>query len=154
MLTTTLPGVQTMELFPSTENSVLTATMQQSQDVNGGPYFNVSNAFPEPSQARSHGNKRKSEDKDQSADGNQGRAKRNRYIRSVLSTSGGSTLRHISPGSDHKADCWTTLSIACNECKRRKIRCNGNTPCERCSKLSLDCIFATNGGGPDFKESE
>lgn len=52
------------------------------QDGNG-PYFNVGNDFGNVPAPRSQGNKRKSEDKDNPPDGNQGRAKRNRYIRSV-----------------------------------------------------------------------
>ncbi|KAL4899145.1 hypothetical protein BDW74DRAFT_189518 [Aspergillus multicolor] len=31
------------------------------------------------------------------------------------------------------------ISIACNECKRRKIKCNGNQPCNRCGHLKLEC---------------
>lgn len=31
--------------------------------------------------------------------------------------------------------------VACNECKRRKIKCNGLKPCQRCHNLSLDCVF-------------
>lgn len=42
-----------------------------------------------------------------------------------------------------------------NECKRRKIKCNGETPCLRCGNLNLECQYApnccTNGG---FKESD
>ena len=36
------------------------------------------------------------------------------------------------------------ISIACNECKRRKIKCNGQTPCQRCGNLNLECIYAPN----------
>ncbi|EMD01091.1 hypothetical protein BAUCODRAFT_144662 [Baudoinia panamericana UAMH 10762] len=36
------------------------------------------------------------------------------------------------------------ISIACNECKRRKIKCNGQTPCQRCGNLQLECIYAPN----------
>ncbi|KAI9749098.1 MAG: hypothetical protein M4579_007005 [Chaenotheca gracillima] len=79
-------------------------------------------------------NKRKSEESGSGGGGNgggagsgqQSRAKRNRYI-----------------------------SIACNECKRRKIKCNGETPCQRCGNLHLDCLYAPNccsGGG--FKDSD
>ncbi|GAB7348589.1 hypothetical protein MBLNU459_g6973t1 [Dothideomycetes sp. NU459] len=55
----------------------------------------------------------------------QGRAKRNRYI-----------------------------SIACNECKRRKIKCNGQMPCHRCGNLNLDCVYAPNCCASSFKDSE
>ncbi|XMA10198.1 hypothetical protein WAI453_002989 [Rhynchosporium graminicola] len=74
------------------------------------------------------GNKRKAtnDETNNSANGNpHTRAKRNRYI-----------------------------SIACNECKRRKIKCNGNTPCQRCGNLNLDCQYAPNCCSNGFKESE
>lgn len=31
-----------------------------------------------------------------------------------------------------------------NECKRRKIKCNGQTPCQRCGNLNLECVYAPN----------
>ncbi|RDW71865.1 hypothetical protein BP5796_07899 [Coleophoma crateriformis] len=46
------------------------------------------------------------------------------------------------------------ISIACNECKRRKIKCNGNTPCQRCGNLNLECQYAPNCCSSGFKESE
>jgi hypothetical protein len=45
------------------------------------------------------------------------------------------------------------ISIACNECKRRKIKCNGQTPCQRCGNLSLECLYAPNCCN-SFKDSE
>ncbi|KAH6661829.1 hypothetical protein B0J14DRAFT_611602 [Halenospora varia] len=33
------------------------------------------------------------------------------------------------------------IAKACNECKRRKVKCNGQTPCQRCRKQSLGCIY-------------
>ncbi|EKD16060.1 putative fungal specific transcription factor [Drepanopeziza brunnea f. sp. 'multigermtubi' MB_m1] len=76
------------------------------------------------------GTKRKSDETGTSASANGNgnthlRAKRNRYI-----------------------------SLACNECKRRKIKCNGNTPCQRCGNLNLDCQYAPNCCTNGFKESE
>lgn len=41
-----------------------------------------------------------------------------------------------------------------NECKRRKIKCNGNTPCQRCGNLSLNCEYAPNCCSTGFKDSE
>ncbi|TID21697.1 fungal-specific transcription factor-like protein [Venturia nashicola] len=46
------------------------------------------------------------------------------------------------------------ISIACNECKRRKIKCNGQTPCQRCGNLSLECLYAPNCCGNSFKDSD
>lgn len=40
-----------------------------------------------------------------------------------------------------------------NECKRRKIKCNGQTPCQRCGNLNLDCQYAPNCCN-NFKETE
>ncbi|KAK6858209.1 hypothetical protein PG995_005908 [Apiospora arundinis] len=75
------------------------------------------------------GAKRKSiEDSPGSGNGNsskQQRSKRNRYI-----------------------------SIACNECKRRKIKCNGETPCQRCGNLNLQCLYAPNCCSTNFKDSD
>ncbi|KAL4963213.1 transcription factor domain-containing protein [Aspergillus stella-maris] len=59
------------------------------------------------------------------ANGTQTRSKRNRYI-----------------------------SIACNECKRRKIKCNGQVPCQRCGHLKLECRYAPNCCNNNFKDSE
>ncbi|KAF3761356.1 hypothetical protein M406DRAFT_333424 [Cryphonectria parasitica EP155] len=46
------------------------------------------------------------------------------------------------------------ISIACNECKRRKIKCNGETPCQRCGNLNLQCLYAPNCCSNSFKESD
>src|SRR5215469_2319633 len=40
-----------------------------------------------------------------------------------------------------------------NECKRRKIKCNGQTPCQRCGNLGLECLYAPNCCN-SFKDSE
>lgn len=34
--------------------------------------------------------------------------------------------------------CWVA-DWASNECKRRKIKCNGQVPCQRCGHLNLEC---------------
>lgn len=41
-----------------------------------------------------------------------------------------------------------------NECKRRKIKCNGQMPCNRCGNLNLDCVYAPNCCASSFKDSE
>ncbi|OJJ44809.1 hypothetical protein ASPZODRAFT_70907 [Penicilliopsis zonata CBS 506.65] len=46
------------------------------------------------------------------------------------------------------------ISIACNECKRRKIKCNGQVPCQRCGHLNLECRYAPNCCNNNFKESD
>ncbi|KAH1330055.1 hypothetical protein KXW65_009579 [Aspergillus fumigatus] len=38
------------------------------------------------------------------------------------------------------------ISIACNECKRRKIKCNGQVPCQRCGHLKLECQYYVSSG--------
>lgn len=45
------------------------------------------------------------------------------------------------------------ISLACNECKRRKIKCNGQTPCQRCGNLNLECVYAPNCCN-GFKDSQ
>ncbi|PHH69467.1 hypothetical protein CDD82_7745 [Ophiocordyceps australis] len=46
------------------------------------------------------------------------------------------------------------ISIACNECKRRKIKCNGQTPCQRCGNLNLACLYAPNCCANSFRDSD
>ncbi|KAL6820807.1 hypothetical protein V8C40DRAFT_251411 [Trichoderma camerunense] len=71
------------------------------------------------------GNANKRKSVDEAGTAKQTRSKRNRYI-----------------------------SIACNECKRRKIKCNGETPCQRCGNLNLACLYAPNCCSNNFKDSE
>ncbi|KAK0250481.1 hypothetical protein LTS09_014328 [Friedmanniomyces endolithicus] len=47
-------------------------------------------------------------------------------------------------GQSSRAKRNRYISIACNECKRRKIKCNGQSPCQRCGNLNLDCVYAPN----------
>ncbi|KAB8338770.1 hypothetical protein FH972_021715 [Carpinus fangiana] len=56
-------------------------------------------------------------------------------------------------GSGQRTKRNRYISIACNECKRRKIKCNGETPCQRCGNLNLECIYAPNCCSSSFKES-
>ncbi|KAJ6179204.1 hypothetical protein N7519_009665 [Penicillium mononematosum] len=65
------------------------------------------------------------QEKAEQGNGTQARTKRNRYI-----------------------------SIACNECKRRKIKCNGQMPCQRCGHLNLECRYAPNCCNNNFKDSD
>jgi len=46
------------------------------------------------------------------------------------------------------------IQLCSNECKRRKIKCNGNSPCQRCGNLKLECQYAPNCCSNGFKESE
>lgn len=32
-----------------------------------------------------------------------------------------------------------------NECKRRKIKCNGETPCQRCGRQRVQCVYVEGG---------
>ncbi|KAF7171213.1 hypothetical protein CNMCM5623_003615 [Aspergillus felis] len=34
------------------------------------------------------------------------------------------------------------ITKACNECKRRKIKCNGQSPCQRCDRQHIECVYA------------
>ncbi|CAG8900730.1 unnamed protein product [Penicillium egyptiacum] len=36
------------------------------------------------------------------------------------------------------------IAKACNECKRRKIKCNGQSPCQRCGRQHIECIYVEN----------
>lgn len=46
------------------------------------------------------------------------------------------------------------MNTLSNECKRRKIKCNGETPCQRCGNLSLPCQYAPNCCSNNFRESD
>lgn len=46
-----------------------------------------------------------------------------------------------------------TPTLHSNECKRRKIKCNGETPCQRCGHLNLPCLYAPNCCS-NFKDSD
>ncbi|KAL1985955.1 hypothetical protein VTN96DRAFT_7220 [Rasamsonia emersonii] len=57
-------------------------------------------------------------------------------------------------GTQTRAKRNRYISIACNECKRRKIKCNGQVPCQRCGHLKLECLYAPNCCNGNFKDSE
>ncbi|KAH7319687.1 hypothetical protein B0I35DRAFT_450800 [Stachybotrys elegans] len=112
-----------------------TSPTNANAHVGGGRTGSISQSKPQGSpgsasashgdnSAASNANKRKSID-DGSGSVKQTRSKRNRYI-----------------------------SIACNECKRRKIKCNGETPCQRCGNLNLACLYAANCCSSSFKDSD
>ncbi|KAI9735264.1 MAG: hypothetical protein M1834_001854 [Cirrosporium novae-zelandiae] len=56
------------------------------------------------------------------------------------------------PATRSKRQRYT--SVACNECKRRKIKCNGETPCGRCGHLNLACEYAPNCCSNGLRDSE
>lgn len=58
-----------------------------------------------------------------------------------------------SQGAGSKSRRSRYISLACNECKRRKIKCNGQTPCQRCGNLNLECVYAPNCCN-GFKDSQ
>ncbi|CEI60542.1 unnamed protein product [Fusarium venenatum] len=117
----------------------------------------------------SNNNKRKSTDDGQGNVGKQSRSKRNRTIRReprrtteawFISTGlDGIRLskRHESSDVNHfgflVAPHGQTQAVG-NECKRRKIKCNGETPCQRCGNLNLACLYAPNCCSGNFKESD
>lgn len=51
-------------------------------------------------------------------------------------------------------DSESPTDVSSNECKRRKIKCNGNTPCQRCGNLNLECEYAPNCCSNGFKDSD
>ncbi|CAI7663359.1 unnamed protein product [Penicillium bialowiezense] len=46
------------------------------------------------------------------------------------------------------------IAKACNECKRRKIKCNGLTPCQRCGRQDIECIYVENAQSEPPSEQE
>ncbi|PYI30893.1 hypothetical protein BP00DRAFT_397364 [Aspergillus indologenus CBS 114.80] len=49
--------------------------------------------------------------------------------------------RDDSDGTNPRKRRRKYIAKACNECKRRKIKCNGETPCQRCGRQRIDCIY-------------
>ncbi|KAL4805005.1 hypothetical protein BDV18DRAFT_161405 [Aspergillus unguis] len=43
------------------------------------------------------------------------------------------------------------IAKACNECKRRKIKCNGERPCGRCGRQRISCVY-DNAADPGATE--
>lgn len=37
------------------------------------------------------------------------------------------------------------VSKACDACKRRKVKCNGQERCQQCSHLGLRCVYSVTG---------
>jgi len=103
---------------PSSRNEHAPATTDAAMDPND-PYQTLASLANSQIQPHDTSPPESSSGKRKAADdglaGQSSRAKRNRYI-----------------------------SIACNECKRRKIKCNGQSPCQRCGNLNLDCVYAPN----------
>ncbi|CAI7595256.1 unnamed protein product [Penicillium manginii] len=46
------------------------------------------------------------------------------------------------------------IARACNECKRRKIKCNGQAPCQRCGRQRLECVYVENAQRDSLSEHE
>ncbi|KAI1619808.1 hypothetical protein EDD37DRAFT_193797 [Exophiala viscosa] len=63
---------------------------------------------------------------------------------SASSTSStGATKRKAGEGQEesHHVKRGKYIATACNECKRRKIKCTGEVPCRRCRHMSLECHY-------------
>ncbi|KAI8981687.1 hypothetical protein BDF20DRAFT_818191, partial [Mycotypha africana] len=54
--------------------------------------------------------------------------------------SGGSifSLKNKSLGGSKRVK----ISRACDECRKRKVKCDGAQPCGRCKKSNTECVFA------------
>ncbi|CRL22453.1 Fungal transcriptional regulatory protein, N-terminal [Penicillium camemberti] len=44
--------------------------------------------------------------------------------------------------------------VACNECKRRKLKCSGGLVCMRCSRDQIPCVYATNRPSASTQETD
>ncbi|KAJ5103553.1 hypothetical protein N7532_004082 [Penicillium argentinense] len=56
-----------------------------------------------------------------------------------------SQVLDIEPPSSERANKRARYTqIACNECKRRKLKCSGGTTCTRCIRDKVTCVYATN----------
>ncbi|KAK9368817.1 fungal-specific transcription factor domain-containing protein [Lipomyces kononenkoae] len=63
--------------------------------------------------------------------------------RSALQTQYGQDGQNtaLSIGTAVKRKRSKYVSMACFECKRRKVKCNGEKRCERCTKMNLECAY-------------
>ncbi|GAA95433.1 uncharacterized protein L969DRAFT_58317 [Mixia osmundae IAM 14324] len=43
--------------------------------------------------------------------------------------------------ADGPRPTWSRASTACNRCRYRKIRCDGQTPCSRCADAKAECVI-------------
>lgn len=83
--------------------------------------------------------------KAEQTNGTHTRTKRNRYISIAWYDSGSKIHRDKIPDLSHLRDSnlltqsWVLSFVFSNECKRRKIKCNGQVPCQRCGHLNLEC---------------
>ena len=124
--------------------NVMAVPAMNQQQAQSSPYYTTPRIQPEvaPPVADEQSNKRKLEEIETPTTQ---RSKRNRYI---------SIAWYIAlfPG----CGCRSVQSLisSSNECKRRKIKCNGESPCQRCGNLSLECIYAPNCCTSNFKDSE
>ena len=41
----------------------------------------------------------------------------------------------------------TNVTVACDQCKLKRVKCNGRNPCSRCSTKALDCTFEQGTDG-------
>ncbi|GKU11160.1 unnamed protein product [Fusarium langsethiae] len=126
--------------------------------------------------ASASNNKRKSTDDGQGNAGKQTRSKRNRVSpphllclypvldphetrsdeprANVMTFPDDKTRAKTNYGVIHRHSPRRYSPIETNECKRRKIKCNGETPCQRCGNLNLACLYAPNCCSGNFKESD
>ena len=128
-------GIQAISGLHSVLFASNSATNPQPQP---NPYYSTSQISPQIAPPEEQDNKRKAESNDNQAPQ---RSKRNRYI-SIAWWS--SSLDKLPP---------RRLTRCSNECKRRKIKCNGQIPCQRCEKLELECIYAPNCCSSNLKDS-
>ncbi|KAK9453397.1 hypothetical protein V1511DRAFT_512694 [Dipodascopsis uninucleata] len=50
----------------------------------------------------------------------------------------------VSSSSSKKRKRDKYVAVACTECQRRKVKCNGLNKCVRCSRMNLHCIYDTD----------
>lgn len=58
----------------------------------------------------------------------------------------GMTMPPPNPPSEEPAaieqETQKRATTACNFCRSRKLRCDGNAPCRQCARRDIDCVFA------------
>ncbi|ODO03424.1 hypothetical protein L198_02271 [Cryptococcus wingfieldii CBS 7118] len=58
----------------------------------------------------------------------------------------GSRGGHLEPKSQGGKGGWTRNPVACTNCQRRHVRCEGGPPCQRCQTRKITCVVTCQEG--------
>lgn len=73
----------------------------------------------------------------------------------TLQTSYTCPMAHPNPAVNPPREGVSTLvHRSCNDCNRRKVRCNKRSPCDNCVRLGFECTFPPPGRKPRKKPTK